>query len=508
MNWRELRPRWSKWDCPPSWRPVSQWEGRDQAAREVGRDRHRTRSRYRWSAGCFLVAVCCLHSVPGETATRVLEGQHAITYDIINPRGVRHLPDYTNDGYCQKVLAQDEFSKRVSISTWLTPLRSWASFPLSPSEVKRIDPSYLRSEAGRQSQAPEIVSLARSLAEGASREAEVVERILNWISDHLSYHYSPSLPSDALSALRIGKASCVGFSNLAISLLRSLGIPARGVHGYLPPGYDWGIGKEYWGMKISGGGFHAWIEVFYPDGGWVFYDPANSVGFVDPYHILLWIEGQGGGRSEKEEGFIEVDRATTFTVVNEINHIQDVDELAAPSKNILARRLTGRPIRASLVGTVRDRKGELVREGKAILWRGERGKVYPLREGRFSVLGLEPGSYRLSFRAPGFAEAEWRGELPEGERRSIQVVLEPGGEVKGKVKDRLGRAVFRGKVVWWRGDRGIGVPLHQDGSYGLEGLPPGRHSLSVQAEGFSEVIQEVEVLAGSCQELDFVLSPR
>jgi len=441
-----------------------------------------------------------------EAAARQLEGEHTITYDIINPRGVITLPNYSIDGYSQKVIAQDEFSKRIIVSAILSPFSSIAPYPFPATSLDRVDPSTLHPERTRQSQDPAIASLARSIAKGATRQAEVVERILEWISDHLSYDYSLHLPSDALFALRERKASCMGYSNLAISMLRSLGIPARGAHGYLPPGYDWGIAKEYWGMKIHGGGFHVWMEVFYPDVGWVFHDPANSIGFVDPYHILLWIEGGEKKEWGKEKGFIDVDRATTFTILREVNEVQAVDELPTPSQDILARRWIGRPAKASLSGLVRSRSGEPIGEGKAILWRETRGKVYPLeRGGRFSILGLEKGSYLFSFRAKGFSEAQWTVDLKEGERKNLEIILEPGGEVRGRVKDQQGRPIGQGKVFYWVGGKGLGVPLNPDGSYLLEGLRPGKYRFSVRAEHFTEAFQEASVTAGSCLELDFVL---
>jgi hypothetical protein len=443
-----------------------------------------------------------------EAATKQLEGEHTITYDIINPLGVPTLPDYSIDGYSQRIISQDQFSKRIVVSALLSPFSSLAPFPIPPGLLGAVDSSYLRPEKARQSQDPAIISLARSIAEGARGEPEVVERVLHWISDHLSYDYSLQLPSDALSTLRERKASCVGYTNLSISLLRSLGIPARGAHGYLPPGYDWGITKEYWGRKINGGGFHVWMEVFYPDVGWVFHDPANSIGFVDPFHILLWIEGGGTKGWGKEKGFIDVDRATTFTIIRELNEVQGVDELPAPSRDILGRRWIGRPTKASLSGTVRDREGEPIAEGRAIVWRGDCGKIYPLQGGgRFSITGLEQGNYTVSFRAKGFSEAQWTGELRQGERKNIEIALDPGGEVRGKVRDRQGRPIVRGKVFYWVGGKGFGVPLNQDGTYLLEGLKPGRYKFSVWSENHPEAFQEASVAPGSSVELDFVLSP-
>ena len=443
-----------------------------------------------------------------EAATRYLEGEHAITYDIINPLGVPSLPTYSIDGFSQKVIAQDEYSKRIVVSADLSPFSSLAPFPIASEALGRVDPSYLLPEEARQSRDPAIGALARSVAAGGATQAEVVKKVLDWICDNLSYDYSLRLPSDALSALHQRKAACVGYTNLAIALLRSLGIPARGAHGYLPPGYDWGVTKEYWGTKINGGGFHVWMEVLYPDVGWVFHDPANSIHFVDPYHILLWIEGEKGKSNREDKGFIAVDRATTFTIFRELNRVQAVDEASVPSKEILARRWIGHPLKGSVSGIVRDQAGKPIEGGKVILWKGERGRIYPIGSGgRFSIPGLDRGHYLISLRAKSFSETQWSGDLQEGERKDLEIALEAGGEVGGKVTDGQGTPISRGKAFYWVGERGFGVPLRADGTFLLEGLKPGRYRVSVRAENFPEKFQEAHVTAGSVAQLDFVLSP-
>ena len=65
---------------------------------------------------------------------------------------------------------------------------------------------------------------------------------------------------------------CQDFAHLAIASLRSLGLPARYVSGYLmtrpPPGQ----------VKLRGAdASHAWLSVWSPDAGWVDFDPTNGV---------------------------------------------------------------------------------------------------------------------------------------------------------------------------------------------------------------------------------------
>lgn len=65
---------------------------------------------------------------------------------------------------------------------------------------------------------------------------------------------------------------CQDFAHLAIASLRSLGLPARYVSGYLrtrpPAGQPRLVGAD---------ASHAWFSVFCPDVGWVDFDPTNNV---------------------------------------------------------------------------------------------------------------------------------------------------------------------------------------------------------------------------------------
>ena len=65
---------------------------------------------------------------------------------------------------------------------------------------------------------------------------------------------------------------CQDFAHLAIAAVRSLGIPARYVSGYLrtrPP-----EGKK---RLIGADASHAWFSVFCPSTGWLDFDPTNNV---------------------------------------------------------------------------------------------------------------------------------------------------------------------------------------------------------------------------------------
>jgi transglutaminase-like putative cysteine protease len=75
---------------------------------------------------------------------------------------------------------------------------------------------------------------------------------------------------DPIETLKLGSGSCRDFAVLMIEAVRSLGLAARFVSGYL-------YVPEDGGGRVGGGATHAWMEVYIPGAGWVEYDPTNGV---------------------------------------------------------------------------------------------------------------------------------------------------------------------------------------------------------------------------------------
>jgi transglutaminase-like putative cysteine protease len=76
---------------------------------------------------------------------------------------------------------------------------------------------------------------------------------------------------------------CQDFAHLALSILRSLGIPARYISGYLntlpPPGKEKILGAD---------ATHAWIAAYEPRLGWLAFDPTNGIPALDHHIIMAW----------------------------------------------------------------------------------------------------------------------------------------------------------------------------------------------------------------------------
>lgn len=121
---------------------------------------------------------------------------------------------------------------------------------------------YLVEEEGIQVGHPEIRELWSSIQPDDSRE---LVPVLNAIYDY-TYQGIEGAPfkgfTDALTALRLGRASCNGKGRLFVALARTNGIPARLVGGVI---------LNEGSKKTS----HQWLEVLI-EGRWVPFDPTNG----------------------------------------------------------------------------------------------------------------------------------------------------------------------------------------------------------------------------------------
>ncbi|MCG5432508.1 transglutaminase family protein [Mycobacterium sp. MYCO198283] len=106
--------------------------------------------------------------------------------------------------------------------------------------------------------------------------AQAVIAAAKWVRSELDYvPGTTGVHSSGLDAHREGKGVCQDFAHLSLILLRSMGIPARYVSGYLHPAVDAVIGDTVEGQS------HAWVQAW--TGGWWNYDPTNDKGINEQY---------------------------------------------------------------------------------------------------------------------------------------------------------------------------------------------------------------------------------
>jgi transglutaminase-like putative cysteine protease len=169
-------------------------------------------------------------------------------------------------------------------TTGLETIETKAPFPLAP--VPREFRDYLGATEQVQSNHARIRTLAGEMTQGVSTEFDAVQRLISWVVDHLSY-VNPPLQYDAVYALESGKGNCQNYSHLSAALLRAAGIPTRIING-ITMGRPFDVAWQKGVMTFKmGQGRHSWIEVWFPDLGWVPFDPQNSVLFVSSRFIRV-----------------------------------------------------------------------------------------------------------------------------------------------------------------------------------------------------------------------------
>jgi len=186
----------------------------------------------------------------------------------VSGEDARLFDQYDNDGYSLSVAIGPGSALELTVRVSDSPLESAAPFPTAFRRDAALPPAQDRD------------ALARQFASGSRRQAEAVERVLLGLASFVRYDPDRQRRQDPSTVLASRRAHCVGFAELAVDLLRRLSIPARTVQGVLradpsDDGYDASIGGSY----------HRWIEVYYPDRGFVFSDPWASVNGVDARYI-------------------------------------------------------------------------------------------------------------------------------------------------------------------------------------------------------------------------------
>ncbi len=168
--------------------------------------------------------------------------------------------------------------------TKLPALSTQDPFPLVTVKPELMD--YLKPTEQVQSNNPRIRELASQLTSNVKTEFDAVQRVIAWIVDHVHY-VTPPAKYDAVYSLESGKGNCQNFSHLTAALLRSVGIPVRIINGITfnqPFDIAWQKGTLTFKM---GQGRHSWVEVWFPELGWVPFDPQNTMLFVSTRYLRI-----------------------------------------------------------------------------------------------------------------------------------------------------------------------------------------------------------------------------
>lgn len=213
----------------------------------------------------------------GPPGASVLFGLHPLLH--VKPRSaVRTLRDASGD---VRFFGSDAPSYDAVSAAALPPERLLRA---APEESPAWEAQYL--QLPRLS--ARVRRLADSLTAGEPTRYDRARAVERWLRGE--FRYTLELPRDAEEAtldaflFRRRAGHCEYFSTAMAVLLRAEGIPARNVTGFL--GGEWNAFGRY--LVVTGNDAHSWVEVWFPELGWVPFDPTP------PGSRALATEAEGG----------------------------------------------------------------------------------------------------------------------------------------------------------------------------------------------------------------------
>jgi transglutaminase-like putative cysteine protease len=174
-----------------------------------------------------------------------------------------------------------------------------------PNLMRALTPHYDRRNVSKwalrfldRAESTGTMKILRAMTSGLQDEFEYTRRIEKGVQS----------PDETLQT-RCG--SCRDFAVLMMEAVRSLGIAARFVSGYIYAPAESGA--------VGGGATHAWMQAYLPGAGWIDFDPTNSIvgnrNLIrvavawSPEHVLpLW-----GTYSGRPQSFLGMEVAVQVT---------------------------------------------------------------------------------------------------------------------------------------------------------------------------------------------------
>lgn len=130
-------------------------------------------------------------------------------------------------------------------------------------------------------QVPErVFDLARNITARAPTAFDKAAAIESWLRDNIAYDEQLPAPPSGVEAsdyvlFDVRRAYCNYYATAMVTMLRSLGIPSRVAVGYAqgemsldPNAADRAL------YRVKGDDSHMWVEVFFPEYGWVEFEPT------------------------------------------------------------------------------------------------------------------------------------------------------------------------------------------------------------------------------------------
>ena len=121
---------------------------------------------------------------------------------------------------------------------------------------------------------PRIAALAKTITARALNPYDKARAVESYLRNNYGYtlDLSGTPPTDPLAYFLFQKRAghCEYFAAAMTVMMRSLGVPARYVNGFLAGEYN-DVGGDY---IVRASDAHSWVEVYFPRYGWITFDPT------------------------------------------------------------------------------------------------------------------------------------------------------------------------------------------------------------------------------------------
>lgn len=160
----------------------------------------------------------------------------------------------------------------------VTSLKSEAT----PEDLARASDAYPVEISSRYLQVPEdssprVEQLALDITDGLDSAYDKAVAIEDWLRENLEYSEQISIPPEDVNFLEYfifesQEGYCTYYASAMAQMLRMQDIPARVTVGYFPAAYD----EDFNGAIYRDRNAHAWVEVYFPEYGWIDFEPTPS----------------------------------------------------------------------------------------------------------------------------------------------------------------------------------------------------------------------------------------
>lgn len=222
-----------------------------------------------------------------------------------------------------------------------------------------VPPKIAETYLALPSLSPRIRDLALRVTDGAGT---VLERV-NAVALHLKSEYryslevqppkSGSILEDFLFDQKTGY--CEHFATAMTVMLRTLGIPARMVSGFSPG--EWNAYGDYFLVRQRDA--HTWVEVWFPESGWIPFDPTPLVSEPVAAPIVATVTQFLDTLRYQWNRYV-----VQFSLRDQVAVVQEIREESAVARNSLVRVIDR--IEAELNRFIKGRRTEIVLAGLVI----------------------------------------------------------------------------------------------------------------------------------------------